>query len=126
MNKSLGFTLIELILFIVVTGILSTTILLTFINSLNDTPAVHNNVIATNIMSQCMEWYLGQRRLNDFASITTGSTVPSFCSTLLPNGFNLSVTVANTSINNDNNYKLISITVSGAGNANSSMLIADY
>lgn len=125
MKKQQGFTLIEILLLIVVTGILGSTIMLSLNMAAQKTPVLFNYVIAEQTVRQCAEWYLGQRRLNGFNSITCPSTtVPSFCTK--PAGYTLAVNVACTTINTDTDYKTITVTVGGAGSASLSVLIADY
>lgn len=128
-KKSNGFTLIELVTFIIITGILASTILLTFINSLYKVPVVLQNTIATQIVKQCAEWYLGQRRLNGY-SILSGAncisslTIPSFCS--IPSGYTLTGTCSQTTISGDNQYETITLTVSGTGSAKLTLLLGNY
>jgi len=122
-NKQQGFTLIELVMFIVVTSLLATTILLALITATRDIPTIHQEIVATQTAKQCMEWFIGQQRLNGFTSLTCPSTTtPSFCTT--PTGYTLSVNVSCTTINSDTNYKTITVTVSGLGDASFSTLIA--
>jgi len=82
-------------------------------------------MIATQTASQCMEWYLGQRALNGYNSISCPSTaVPSFCSA--PTGYVLSTNISCTTISGDANYKTIAVTVSGKGTISLTTLIANY
>lgn len=119
-----GFTLIEMVVFIVVIAILGTTIMIAFVNALQGVPSLSNNIIANKTAEQCMEWYIGQRRLNGYTSIATGTTVPTYC-TALP-GYTVAVNVASTTINTDTNYLLITVTVSGLGDASLSTIVASY
>jgi type II secretory pathway pseudopilin PulG len=125
MKKYLGFTLIELLIFIIVTSILASTILLTFVTVLQKTPTVHNQMVATQTAQQCMEWFIGQRRINKFSSLSCPSSPsPSICTA--PTGFSITNNIACTTINSDSNYKTITVTVSGNGDAVLTALIADY
>lgn len=124
MKKHRGFTLIELVMFIVITSILASGILLSFITVLNKTPVVLQNSIASQTAKQCAEWFLGQRRINGFSNFTCNATVPAFCTA--PTGYTLTSNCTTTAISGDSNYKTITITVSGAGNAGLSLLLADY
>jgi VCBS repeat-containing protein len=126
MKKHIGYSLIELILFIVVTGILATTILLALVNIGLKTPIDRQQIIALENAQQCMEWYLGQRRLNGFSGITCSASpsTPTICA--LPSGYSFSNSITCTTLSSDTNYKLITVTVSGSGDASLTSLIADY
>jgi Tfp pilus assembly protein PilE len=128
MINAKGFTLIELIIFIVVTSILATTILLAFSSVLRGTPSTLEIVTANQTAQQCMEWYIGQRNLLGYDSIAIGTSVPTYCSSNTPSGYTTTVNVAATTINTDSNFKTITVTVSGTGSGDASLttLIADY
>ena len=122
MKKQIGFTLIELIVFIVIIGILGSTFFISFNNALNNTGSAQDNLKALQTATQCMEWFIGQRRLKGFSSLSCPSTsVPSFCTAT-----GLTVNIACTTLSSDSNYKTITVTVSGAGDATLTTLIADY
>lgn len=117
-----GFTLIELIIFIVVMGILAGGILTAAITTMKHSPAVRQQAIAMNAAMQCLDWVLGQRQLNGYNSIPCPSaSVPSFCSSL-PAGFNISVQI----ICPVANYKTVTVSVSGLGDASLQLLLANY
>lgn len=124
MKKHSGFTLIELVIFIVITSILASAIMLSFITTMNKAPALLQNMIASQTAQQCAEWFIGQRRVNGYDSITCDSTVPTFCTA--PTGFAIAVSCTPTTINSDTNYETITITVSGAGDASTNLLLANY
>src|SRR5436190_871857 len=110
--KEAGFTLIELVMFIIISSLLAGTILTALTIVTRKTPTVHQQVIATQIAKQCMEWYVGQRKLNGYSSLTCPNTTPpSFCTT--QTGYTVSVNVVCTTISSDANYKTITVTVSG-------------
>ena len=125
MARQAGFTLIEILLLLIVLGLLGSTMVLTFRNTMQQTPTVFKNLIALQTAKQCIEWFSGQRQLNGFASISCPSTaVPSFCSA--PSGYTLAVSISCTTISSDSNYKTLTVTVSGNGNATLSTLFASY
>jgi prepilin-type N-terminal cleavage/methylation domain-containing protein len=125
MNTCKGFTLVELIIFIVISGILGSTILLGLNQVSRKSPTVEQQVIATATAVQCMEWFLGQRRSNRFSSLPCpSSSVPAFCST--PTGYTLSASISCTTLNSDTQYKTITVTVSGLADATVTSLIGDY
>ncbi len=119
-----GFTLIELVTFIVIISILASAILLSFMTAMNKTPLVLQNTIASQTAKQCAEWFLGQRRLNGYTSFTCNSTVPAFC--IAPAGYTLTSSCSTTTISGDSNYEMIAITVSGPGSAGLNLLLAKY
>lgn len=124
-----GFSLIELVIFIVVTGIVGSCFLTAFITVSRGTPRIAYQDIALSYAIKCNEWFLGQRISNGFSNIATGVAVPSFCSSGLPSGYNISVTVNGITYGNDSNYKLITTAVTdsrGLGYANMAVVIANY
>lgn len=70
MNKQKGISLIELIIFIVVLGILGTGILIAFVVSLEKTPNINRISRATELAQERMEIIFGQKKLNGFTSMT--------------------------------------------------------
>lgn len=128
MRRQLGFTLIEVILIMIVLAIMANVIMLASITAARTTPSLLKDTIATQTARQCIEWYIGQRRLqlgDGYTTITCPSTtVPAFCTA--PSGYTVSVNVVCTTINSDANYKTITVTVSGEASASLSTLIAEY
>ena len=107
LSRNQGFTLIELVIFIVVLGIVGAVILNTTLFALKYSPLEHNQTVATATATKCMELFLGQRYLNGFTfnnqNCPGGSddnTLPSFCSTLSPSGFTTTVTISCTTVPN--------------------------
>lgn len=124
-----GFTLIELILFIIITSLLASAILLTFVGSLGNSPSLLQNVIATETVKQCAEWYLGQRRLNGYSAVsgsncTNPLAINGFCT--VPTGYTLTGTCSQTTVRSDTEYETVTLTVSGAGNATITLLFGKY
>jgi type II secretory pathway pseudopilin PulG len=125
MKKLHGFTLIEIIVFIVVISLMVNALFIAYSTSLSKMPHLSETIIARQTAKKCMEWFIGQRRLNGYNSLSCPSTsVPTFCTT--PSGYNLSVNISCTTLNNDANYQTITVTVSGKGNAKQTTLIANY
>ena len=127
MRKFYGYTIMELVIFIVVMGIIGTSILSSFIAVLRYTPKVHQETVATQSATRCIEWFLGKRYLYGFNSITCPSTtVPSFCT--VPSGYTISTNVDWTTLYGDSSphYKTVTVTVSGVTDATLSLLLADY
>ena len=81
MNKQKGVSLIELIIFIVVLGILGAGILMAFVVSLEKIPNIHRVSRATELAQKRMELLWGQKNL-DFDSLADpcqGGSPPAIC-----------------------------------------------
>lgn len=125
MRNTSGFTLVEVLIFLVVSGILMSTILLSMISSVRKEPVALQNMIANQTARKCMEWFVGQRQLNGYGTFSCPSTsVPSYCTA--PSGFTVAVNITCTTINTDASYKTITVTVSGKGDSKMSTLVASY
>jgi len=123
-NQS-GFTLIEIILFIIITGLLASTLLLSFYTALRKVPTIHQEMIATQSAQTCMDWIIGQRFLNGLSSVACPSTTtPAFCTA--PSGYTISVNIVCTTISSDSTYETATVTIGGAGDAVLSTLLAAY
>jgi len=120
-----GFTLIELILFILITGLLASTLLMAFYTALQKMPSVHQQMIATQSARRCMDWIIGQRKLNGLSSVACpSSSTPTFCT--VPSGYTISVNITCTTLNSDANYETATVTIGGNGNATLTTLLAAY
>ena len=124
MSKQGGFTLIELILFIVITGILARTILISFQNTLTHVPAVHTNLLATQLADECMEGFLGERRLlgynNALLACSATPPMPSICDSTA----SATITCTNTLAGDTTTSKIVKVSI--AGTATLTMLMANY
>jgi type II secretory pathway pseudopilin PulG len=123
MNKQSGFSLIELVIFIVVLGIAGVAIVSTFVVSGTKAPSLQNQSIAIELAQERMDLILGQRAINGFSSFSDPCPGPSICTA--PSGFTVSSSIAN-NWNGDTAYKVITVTVSGNGNASLQALVANY
>lgn len=129
MRKQVGFTLIELIMFIIITSILASAILLAYIGALQNSPTLLQNTIATQTAKQCAEWYLGQRRLRGWSIVSGANCIsplstPSVCAT--PSNYTLTASCSATTVRGDSNYELLTFTVSGSGSASLTLLLGKY
>ena len=122
MKRHRGFTYIELIVFIVVTGIIASSILLAATTTLRFSAFPQREIVATQTAAKCIEWFFGQRNMNGFSSVACGTTVPTFCNSGLPTGYSIATNVDCTVAN----YKTINVTVSGSGDAKLSIQLVDY
>lgn len=124
-----GFTIIELVIFIVIMGIVGVTILASFSAVLKGVSVPRQKTIATQTAARCMEWYLEQRYLYGFNAATLScpnTTVPSFCAA--PSGYTITTSVSCTQLYGEigANYKTITVTVGGASSAALSLLLSSY
>ena len=138
MIKHKGFTLVELVIFVVILAIVSSTLMFTTSVMLRYTPIEHNLTEASAISTKCAEYLLGQRYINDFefnGQSCPGGAVynatPSFCNTPASD-FLTSVKIECTTVNGSSAYKLITVDTSlvetsrGAGGSILKLLISDY
>ncbi|OGT41971.1 MAG: hypothetical protein A3F42_07270 [Gammaproteobacteria bacterium RIFCSPHIGHO2_12_FULL_37_34] len=123
--KQRGFTLIEALVFIVVSGLLLSVLLLGSVTALRNAPNVHQQWLAMQLARQCMEWFIEQRRLNGYTTFSCPST-PSASACAAPSGFSVNTSVSCTTWNSDTHYKTITITVSGLANTSLSAQVGDY
>lgn len=120
-----GFTLIEVLVFIIVTGFLLNILVLASMTALRATPAIHHQWIAIQSARKCMEWFLGQRRLQGYNTLTCPSTPsPGICAP--PAGYAATINVSCSTWNGDSLYKTITVNISGLANASVSTQIGNY
>lgn len=120
-----GFTLIEVLVFIIVSSLLLSTLLLGANNALRKSPTLHNQWIALETAKRCMEWFVDQRRINGFASLTCPSTPsPTACSA--PTGFSVSTSIACTTWNSDSEYKTVTVSIAGLAPLSLTMQLGNY
>ncbi|MDX2165304.1 MAG: prepilin-type N-terminal cleavage/methylation domain-containing protein [Gammaproteobacteria bacterium] len=110
---SAGFTLIELILFIVIIGIAAIAVLLSFQTLLTKSPNTNRQTTAIILAQSRMDVIMGQYYQNGFASfsdICSGGSPAAVCQT--QTGYTIT-----SSIINNGASKTITVTVSGLGDA---------
>ena len=120
-----GFTLIEILVFIIITSLVMDVLLLSANTALVKTPNVHQQWVALQTAKRCMEWFLEQRRLNGYTALTCPST-PSASACTAPSGYTVSNSVACTTWNSDTTFKTITVSVAGLASASISTQIGDY
>lgn len=123
MKNIYGFTFLELIIFIIILSLAISTLFLVFTTAVQRVPLIYQQNIASQLAQQCMEWFIGQRRMSGYSTLVCPST-PTFCPTVA--GYTVSTAITCTTLNSDSNYKTITVTVSGLGDTVLSTLIADY
>ena len=121
-----GFSLIELIIFIVVVTIISVSLMKAAQTIVSGSISVNKETQADEAANSCIAWFVGQRYMHGYDSITSPSTAtPSFCT--VPSGLTISVNVATTTLYSETNaFKTVTVTITGAGKATMSLLLSDY
>lgn len=120
-----GFTLIEVLIFIIVSSLLMGVVFLGISSSLRSIPQTQQRWVALQAAKGCIEWFVEQRRLNGYASISCPSTL-STTSCVAPSGYSISANAACTTWNGDSNFKTISVSVTGLAAVSLSVQIGDY
>ncbi len=135
MKKPHGFTLIELVVFMVVLGIIANLVFICYSSLFRGSPTSINQTTATELAAACLEWYIGQRHVNGFSSTSLNpgvNNIPAFCNTCLATaspGYSLSTNVSATLYGVSNpNYKTVTVTVDGPNKAKATLstIIAQY
>ena len=124
-KHSSGFTLIEIVIFVVATAILAAAVLTAGRTGLISAPATSNQISANMLAQQCMEYLLGARLLSGYDTFTCPST-PSGTLCNSPSGYTVTPNVVCTTLSGSANFKTLTVTVSGNGNAVLKTLIANY
>jgi Tfp pilus assembly protein PilW len=116
--KMRGFSLIELIVFILIISIVTAALMVSFETVLKNSPAGNRQTIAISLAEERMDLILGQKRLQGFSNFIDPCTLaspPAICT--LPAGYSIAMpTIASVTLNGDSNYKVITVAVSGPGN----------
>ncbi|MFI4956253.1 MAG: type II secretion system protein J [Gammaproteobacteria bacterium] len=133
MMKQQGFTLIELVIFMVIVTILGTTVFLGFDMALGQENIVSSNVNAMFMAQQRMDLMLGQRIKNGFSafvdpcvSLFASPATDNICS---KNAFAFGYTVSSTitsSWSGNANLTSIVVNVTGPGSASLSTVVGNY
>lgn len=124
-KRQYGFALIEVVVFIVVTSLVMSTLLLSANTALRNSPSIHQQWVALQTAKGCMEWFLDQRRLNGYTAISCPST-PSASACSAPAGYSVSTSVACTTWNSDTEFKTITVSVTGLASVSISTQIGNY
>ncbi len=132
MRQHAGFSLIELVVFIVVISFAISGIFLAFTTALQKAPLSNPQTIAIELASARMEIIIGQRRINGFSNFSdpcAGGSQPVMCT--LPagiTGYTTTSTISTYTVGTDSNYKVINVVVTGPQNARADLktLVARY
>lgn len=128
-----GFSLIEVITFVLIIGIVAAGLLTSFNGALRDTHQPSQLEMAMLLAQERMELIIGRRRNLGFGSFTASNFDPctaspssnlSFCNSI-PAGYTVTSTLSDNWAG-DTNYKTITVDVSGPANATVEALVASY
>ena len=128
-----GMTLIEVLLFVVVVGIVAAGLLTAFNGALRSTSTPGQMLTAQLLAQERMELIIGQRRVLGFGGFTSSTFDPCtatpssnqpFCKTF-PSGYSVTATL-NNNWSGDTNYKLITVDVSGPSQTTMQAIVANY
>lgn len=127
MRRQQGYSLIELIIFIIILGLIAGTLLVSMNQSLQKSPVISRVATALDLAQQRMDVILGQKQLVGFTSFSdvclTSAALP-FCvsdpdyviSSAVSVGFGI----------NTVDYKVVTVDVSGAASVTLTGLITNY
>lgn len=123
--KTRAFTLIEVALFIAVIGIVTSALAMLFATAMENVPDIDKRNKAIEIAQQRMDIILGQKANVGFASFTDPcvSSPPAVCN------FSGNYTVTSsitTGYGGNNNFKLITVSVTGDSTANLTSMVGNY
>ncbi len=126
-----GFSLIELIIFILVVSILSTALFSVFSTALRGPAQVSGSIQAMQLAVERMELILPQRKALGFVAFATPAADPcqqgstQLVCTTIPAGFTVTPDIV-PNWGGDNNYKVVTVSVTGTATATLTALVADY
>lgn len=121
-----GASLLELIIFIIILGLIGRYILSALVMAGRATPTFSQAQIALQYAESRAEIILAQKNVNGFASLTDPCiTSPNLPICQVASGYTVSSSIAN-NWNGNTNYKVVTITVTGLGSASITELVADY
>lgn len=124
-TKQSGFTLVEIALFLVVMGIVSSGLAVIFVTALSRVPEIDKKNKAIEIAQQRMDIILGQKANVGYANFADPcvSSPPAVCN--FSGNYTVSSSIT-TGYNGNNNFKLISVTVTGNASASLTSLVGNY
>jgi len=132
-RRIVGATLIELVIFIIIIAIVTTGTMSAFNRLLSGTATTHALDQAAYLARQRLELILPQHQVLGFAGFTAATFDPCTSApastqpvcTAIPAGYTVTSTLAD-NWNGDMAYKVITVTVSGNGDARLQALIGNY
>jgi type II secretory pathway pseudopilin PulG len=121
-------TLVELIAFIVIAGLLATGLMATFSSSMKAAPPAGDVSQALQLAQERMELILGYRKSKGFTALVDPCTLaspPAQC-TSFPVGFNVPAASIVNNWNGSTEYKVITVNVTGRQTIALTALVASY
>lgn len=133
LHSAKGYSLVELVIFIVIMGIIGAALFTGFSAALSGTSASTGNADPMQLAQQRMELVLAQKRALGFTGFTAATFDPCTSappSTLpvctgIPAGYSVNTALAN-NWGGDINYKVITVSVTGPTRATLTALVANY
>ncbi len=118
-----GFSLIEVVIFIVVLAVLLAGLLVVFSSSLSKSPQAGQLDMGAELAQQRMELILGQRRAVGFAAFTDPCPGPAVCTP--PAGYTVTSTIVG-GWTDPANFKIVTVNVTGNTTLTATSLVANY
>ena len=122
-----GVTLIELIVFIVIAALLATGLIAAITVSMKDTPKSNEITQALQIAQERMELILAYKQSKGFNALIDPCTLaspPTQCSP--PSGYSVAVPFPFTNWNGSNEFKVVTVNVTGTQAITLTAIVASY
>ncbi len=126
-RRAAAFSLLEMIIFIVVLGVLLASIVAAMTSPLRNSPQAGGLDAAAELAQQRMELILGQRRVAGFAAFADPCSPgpgPSICTP--PAGYAVASTIVTGFGGDPTNYKTVTVNVTGTAAITATALVANY
>ena len=122
--RASGFTLIEVVIFIVVSGVLAAGLIVAMTSSVRGTSQAGQTDMAAEIAQTRMELILAQRRSAGFSAFADPCPGPAVCTA--PTGYAVSSSIVSGWSGDPTNYKIVTVTVTGYFSTTATALVANY
>lgn len=120
-----GFTLIELVIFIAVLGIIGTGAIMAFNIAAYHSVDIRFALQASELAKQRMDIIIGQKHALGFTVINDPCTTsPGLAFCQVPSGFSVTSSIVN-NWGGDSNFKVITVTTTGLGSATITGLVSN-
>lgn len=128
MLRSKGFTLIEVIIFIVIMGVLGVGVLASFNVAMQRAPSIQNSSRAIGLAKRRMEMVMGYVDVYGFNNLTIDPCLGTYAGAYFcadPVGYTTTATIID-DFSGDANLKQVSVNVTGNATASLSSLVGNY